>query len=149
MPTKNHVGANHRNGKAVHPKFVKVAQVRSDDRPHWDRRNRTLFLGDRVVKHMGRTAPVVELIRQALEEQGWSFRIDDPLPGSRGRDAKRRLHMTVQNLNRSLGCGFFIFRGDGSGKGICWEAAVSTATHSSAALDTADGLRTMSPGYHL
>ncbi len=123
MPTKTHVGANHRNSKAVHPKTVAVAQARSNARPHWDRLTRTLFFGVRVVKHFEQSAPNAELILESFEEQHWSRCIDDPLPPSPGGNRKRRLHETIQNLNRRLGCRLLLFRGDGFGKGIRWQPA--------------------------
>jgi hypothetical protein len=121
MPRESPGGANQRNGDVVHPKTVSEAQARTEDRPHWDRRTRTLFFGDRVVKRLRRTAPIAELILQAFEDQGWPFRIDDPLPAWRGHNAKQRLHDSIQNLNRRLGSRLLIFRGDGFGKGVCWE----------------------------
>jgi len=93
----------------------------SKPRPHWNRR--TLLFRGRVLKQFGRPAPNAELILQAFEEQNWSRSIDDPLPPLRGRNQKRRLHETIQNLNRRLSLRLIIFRGDGFGKGVRWDPA--------------------------
>jgi hypothetical protein len=79
-----------------------------------------------VVKHIARSSPNVELILQAFEEQRWPPGIDDPLPPVRGRNRKRRLHDTIQNLNRRLDLPLLVFHGDGFGNGIRWERAALT-----------------------
>jgi hypothetical protein len=60
----------------------------------------------------------------AFQEQGWeNTHLDDPIPSAPGEeeeDAKRRLHDTIKNLNRSLRPGTICFRGDGTGQGVRW-----------------------------
>jgi hypothetical protein len=69
-----------------------------------------------------------------FQEQGWENKhIDDPLlviEGETEADAKRRLHETVKNLNRTLPLGTIRFRGDGTGQGATWEydAALAAAS---------------------
>jgi hypothetical protein len=123
MLKTNPVGAKRRHSVAGLPKTEERSRTISNARPRWDALTRTLYFGDCIVKRFRRHSPNAELILQAFEEQGWPFRIDDPLPVWRGHSQKRRLHESIQNLNRRLGCRLLIFRGDGSGKGIRWEAA--------------------------
>src|SRR5438045_3921480 len=101
--------------------LVRTAQPPRNRRPRWDRRSRTLYLVDQVLKRFGRPAPNVERILDAFEKQKWVLRIRNPLPHVRGVDRKRQLHETIQNLNRRLGRRLLIFRGDGTGDGIFWQ----------------------------
>jgi hypothetical protein len=75
------------------------------------------------VKRFGQPAPNVELILEAFEELNWPRSIDDPLPRVPGRNRKRGLHTTIQNLNRRLDCRLLIFGGDGFGTGVRWQSA--------------------------
>jgi hypothetical protein len=89
--------------------------------PEWDFTMRILSVGSNVVKVFRRAAPNQELILTAFQEQEWAVRIDDPLPRRPGVDARIRLHDTIKNLNRGHLHPSLRFRGDGSGRGICWE----------------------------
>ena len=89
--------------------------------PKWLRDRRELRLGDRVVKQFKVPAPNQETILAAFEEEGWPYRIDDPLPPHMDQDPKRRLHDTINKLNRHQRHTLVHFRGDGTGRGICWE----------------------------
>jgi hypothetical protein len=62
------------------------------------------------------------MILDAFEELGWPRHIDDPLPPHREQDPKRRLHNTIDSLNRGQVNRFLIrFRGNGTGRGVGWE----------------------------
>ena len=89
--------------------------------PSWHRDRRELRLGHLVVKQFKVPAPNQETILAAFEEEGWPFRIDDPLPPHADQDSKRRLHDTINKLNRHQKLSLVHFRGDGTGRGICWE----------------------------
>ncbi len=96
-----------------------VAVERSDG-PVWDRVRRELRVGQVVVKRFKQPAGSQELILNAFEEEEWSERIDDPLPPEKDQDAKKRLHTTIRNLNRSHGSRLIQFAGGGDGQSICW-----------------------------
>ena len=51
------------------------------------------------------------------------MRIDDPLPLKAAIDPKRRLHDTINSLNRNQRGRRLRFLGDGSGQAVCWEPA--------------------------
>ena len=96
--------------------------------PRWD--GRCLWLGDRLVKEFKRAAPDQVAILEAFEHAGWPAQLGhNPLDGRvrRKRNRRRRLHDTLQNLNRSLAPGTIRFRGDGSGSGVCWELCIGAA----------------------
>jgi hypothetical protein len=80
-----------------------------------------LRLGGRVVKKFQVPARNQELVLTAFQEERWPMRIDDPLPPIAEIEPKRRLHSTIQCLNRNQRAQLLQFRGDGTGRGICWE----------------------------
>lgn len=89
--------------------------------PKWDRVRRELRVGGRIVKAYRRPAPNQETILVAFEEEGWPFRIDDPLACHADHDPKRRLHDAINKLNGRQKQRILRFRGDGTGHGILWE----------------------------
>jgi hypothetical protein len=78
-------------------------------------------LGYVVVKQYKVPAANQERVLAAFEEEGWPVHVDDPLPPSGELDPKRRLHDTINSLNRNQKSGLIRFLGDGSGEGIRWE----------------------------
>ena len=88
--------------------------------PVWDRLRRELRVRETVVKRYRQPAGVQELILLTFEEERWPDRIDDPLPPQPGRDAKRRLHTTIVNLNRFQKRRLIQFEGGGDGQSVCW-----------------------------
>lgn len=91
-------------------------------KPHWDRERHELRVGDVLVKRFRLPASNQETILEAFEEESWPARIDDPLPPTAGHDPKRKLHDTINSLNRNQKARVLRFYGDGSGYGVCWEA---------------------------
>jgi hypothetical protein len=92
--------------------------------PSWDSESRRLWLGNRLLKQFRQPAPHQTTLLDVFEEQGWIAHIDDPLSVDEDeseQDAKRRLHETLKNLNRTIPPGTIRFRGDGTGQGIHWE----------------------------
>jgi hypothetical protein len=89
-------------------------------RPCWDDARRQLRFGLVVVKRFRQPAPNQELILQAFEEEGWPPRIDDPLAPVDDQDTKRRLHTTINNLNRSHERRLLHFHGGGDGQTVAW-----------------------------
>jgi len=90
-------------------------------KPHWDPARHELRIGDIVVKHFRRPAPTMELILTAFEEENWPSVINDPLPGSNGKDPKRRLHHAVRNLNSMQSPKRIHFHVNGGGEEVHWE----------------------------
>jgi len=90
--------------------------------PFWDKDRRALWLGRCLVKQFKVPAPNQEIILAAFAEEAWPVRIDDPLPLHAAIDPRRRLHDTINSLNRHQKAPLIRFQGDGSGQAICWEA---------------------------
>lgn len=94
---------------------------RCDVRPRWDRDRQELRLGEFLVKQFKVPAPNQEMVIAVFQEEGWPPRIDDPLPPRADLDPKRRLHDTINSLNRNQKTPLIRFLGDGSGQGVRWE----------------------------
>jgi len=111
-----------------------AGQTINDLLPRWDQERRTLYVGGYVVKQFREPAPNQEAVLAAFHQEGWTHRIDDPLPPSADQDPKYRLHHTIQRLNNHQKNHLIRFRGDGTGQGVYWELteAVSIASPSSA-----------------
>jgi hypothetical protein len=62
-----------------------------------------------------------EIILQAFQEERWPACIDDPLPPHPCIDPKRRLHDTLNSLNRHQREPFIHFFGNGKGEGVRWQ----------------------------
>ena len=91
--------------------------------PRWDCLGQELRLGDVVVKRFKVRAPNQERVLSAFEEEGWPACIDDPLPRSAELNPKRRLHETINSLNRNQKRRMIRFMGNGKGEGVAWELA--------------------------
>ncbi len=90
--------------------------------PRWDPIRQELTLSGQVVKRFKVPAPNQELVLAVFQEEGWPLRIDDPLPYQPDQDPKRRLHDTINALNRRQINQLLRFVGDGKGSGIRWES---------------------------
>ena len=106
---------------------------RSSGVPDWDGRQRILRLGDSVIKQFQVPAENQELVLTAFQEEAWPARIDDPLPPVPEIEPKRRLHSTIQCLNRNQQTRLLQFHGDGTGRGIRWELLSSWTARSESA----------------
>jgi hypothetical protein len=94
--------------------------------PTWDARCRHLHLGGVSIKRFRTPASNQETILAAFQEEGWPERIDDPLPPSPKIMPKRRLHDTINGLNRNQVNRLIHFFGNGQGNGVCWELVADT-----------------------
>ncbi|MEX2142545.1 MAG: hypothetical protein WD894_25045 [Pirellulales bacterium] len=103
--------------------------------PTWDYDLQELRLGNKVVKRFMTPAPNQQMILAAFEEEGWPLHIDDPLPPQGDLEPKRRLHDTINSLNRHQKEPLIRFIGDGTGEGIRWQLVVDERQQF--ALDTA------------
>lgn len=90
-------------------------------KPRWDRDRQELRLGDELVKQFKVPAANQERILAAFEEEGWPVCIDDPLPRHPEQDPKRRLHDTINSLNRNQKKFLIRFLGNGTGQGVRWQ----------------------------
>jgi len=88
--------------------------------PCWDQEHHQLRLGSVLVKEFTQPAEIQELVFRAFEEEGWTRRIDDPLPPAMNQVPKTRLHNTIRNLNRGMKNWLIRFGGGGDGESICW-----------------------------
>ena len=89
--------------------------------PTWDDQRRELRIGRIVVKRFLVPAENQETILTVFQEEAWPAHIDDPLPQVPEIDPKRRLHSTIQCLNRNQQVRLVHFHGDGYGRGVRWE----------------------------
>lgn len=90
--------------------------------PAWDATARVLTWGGVVVKQFKVPAANQEKVLSAFQEEGWPASIYDPLPPVPGIDAKRRLHDTINRLNRNQRERRLRFYGNGNGQAIRWAA---------------------------
>lgn len=101
--------------------------VFADPVPHWDRRMRTLYFGHRIVKRFRQPAANQETVLAALEQEGWTHVIDDPLPPVDSESpSEMRLRDTIRRLNLNQVNHLLHFYGDGSGLRVGWEAVAAT-----------------------
>ena len=89
--------------------------------PNWDSDRQTLRFGDLVIKQFKVPAANQEAVLAAFQEEQWPPRIDDPIPRRGDQSPKRRLHDTINSLNRNQKAKVIRFLGDGSGEGVRWE----------------------------
>ena len=104
---------------AAHPPIV-IAPA-AGAAPFWDPDRQELRFAGRVVKQFKVPAPNQEMILATFQEEAWPHRVDDPLPPLADTDPKRRLHDTINSLNRSQKHPLLRFLGDGRGQGVRWE----------------------------
>jgi hypothetical protein len=96
-------------------------------RPVWDLSRRELRVGRSVVKQYRVPAPNQELVLACFEEEGWPPQITDPLPPVMDLESKRRLHDTINALNRCQSSPGIRFQGDGTGCGVRWDCRLGAA----------------------
>jgi hypothetical protein len=88
--------------------------------PTWDSDRQQLRVGRVIVKEFKVPAANQEAILAAFQEEDWCPRIDDPLAPKLNQDSKRRLHDTINSLNRNQKTALIRFLGDGKGEGVRW-----------------------------
>jgi hypothetical protein len=98
-----------------------IAAGAAEPRPIWDRDRQQLRVGKVIVKQFKVPAANQESVLAAFQEENWPPRIDDPLSPQGDQDPKRRLHDTINSLNRNQKHPLVRFLGDGSGQGVRWE----------------------------
>jgi len=99
--------------------FVPEENVRL--KPVWDPASREFRVGNLLVKRFRVPAANQELVLTAFEEDGWPRWINDPLVPKHDVCPKRRVHDTINRLNRNQKVPLIRFVGNGSGTGFGWE----------------------------
>lgn len=89
--------------------------------PRWDADDRTLYVGNLVVKEYRVRSPNQEAVLAAFQEEDWPHYIDDPLSPVPDQSPKQRLRDTVKRLNENQRSRLVRFRGDGTGERVRWE----------------------------
>jgi hypothetical protein len=90
-------------------------------KPEWDQVRQELRVSGMLVKQFKVPAANQEAILATFHEEDWPPRIDDPLVPRGDQDPKRRLHDTINSLNRNQKRPILHFFGDGTGQGVRWE----------------------------
>jgi hypothetical protein len=106
------------------PGLPSTLSVNSDGRPlvpKWYPDRQELRVGEVTVKQFKVPAENQEAVLAAFEEEGWPVHVYDPLPPQTDQDPKRRLHNTINSLNRHQKHPLIRFIGNGNGQGIRWE----------------------------
>lgn len=91
--------------------------------PRWAAEDRTLYVGDRIVKEYRVPSPNQEAVLSAFEEEGWPHYVDDPLPPVGDQNPKQRLRDTIKWLNTNQRNPLIRFHGDGTGERVGWKLA--------------------------
>jgi hypothetical protein len=114
-------GAILTSARATHHPLSFPALMAAETKPLWDRDRQQLRVGKVIVKQFKVPAANQESVLAAFQEEDWPPRIDDPLSPQADQDPKRRLHDTINSLNRNQKHPLIRFLGDGSGQGVRWE----------------------------
>lgn len=94
-----------------------------DDLPRWEDDKRELWYGGQLIKQFRGPACNQVTILACFAELSWPTRIDDPLSPKDEIDPKKRLHDTIQSLNRKhVNKQLIRFNGDGTGTGVLWRS---------------------------
>ncbi|NOX53497.1 MAG: hypothetical protein GXP27_03495 [Planctomycetes bacterium] len=101
----------------------KVRQLK----PRWDGLTRELFVGPVLVKRYRVPAPNQIRVLEAFEEEDWPEWVFDPLPPVARVNSKRRLHDTINRLNRGQLVAILRFCGDGTGTRVGWQLRPETS----------------------
>jgi hypothetical protein len=99
--------------------------------PFWDDIRHELLLGDLVVKRFKHKSRNQEAILATFQEDGWPYKVYDPLSPIVDCDPKRRLNDTIKGLNHHQENSLIRFRGDGTGEAVIWELASGSKSRSS------------------
>jgi hypothetical protein len=93
--------------------------------PLWDAIRHELRLGETLVKRFKHPSRNQQAILATFQEEGWPYKVDDPLSPTEDGDPKRRLNDTIKGLNHHQANALIKFRGDGTGEAVVWEAFVA------------------------
>ena len=106
----------------------RAAATAAPQRPQWDSDLRQLRVGLSIVKEFKVPAMNQEIVLSVFEEEHWPPKIDDPLPRRSDIDPQRRLHDTINSLNRRQRHRLLHFSTDGRARGIRWALIEKTAS---------------------
>ena len=98
--------------------------------PVWVKERYTLLLDGEVIKVLLRPKNSWKqiMILDCFQDDGWPYRIDDPLTRPLHHVDSRQLGEAVRSLKQGLQR--ITFRRDRTGKGICWEFATASSPKS-------------------
>jgi hypothetical protein len=88
--------------------------------PSWNTSHGELRFDNQLIKKFKQTAPDQRIVLDTIEELRWPERVDNPLSPEPGQNPKRRLHDTINNLNRGHKVAVLRFYGGGDGRSIVW-----------------------------
>lgn len=88
--------------------------------PVWDRESRQVTYRGVTCIELIRAADNLETVLQAFEKAGWRPQIRDPFPPDKSGNRKRRLHNTINALNRCQTAPLIHFSSADSGRAIRW-----------------------------
>jgi hypothetical protein len=104
-------------------------KTRPGPKPRWDKPGATLQYCGEDIRHVEPRGVNITKILDAFQKSRWKRRIPDPLadPYAKSKDAPR-LQEAVKTLNKGINKEkpHIIFRLDGTGKGVLWEAVSPT-----------------------
>jgi hypothetical protein len=89
--------------------------------PQWDSRTGELHFEGTLILQLQRPASFQWRLVTAFQELHWAWRIDDPLPRTKG-DSSARLRQTIRDLNRNQNPPRVRFLVEADGRGVRWEA---------------------------
>jgi hypothetical protein len=89
--------------------------------PHYDGGQRTLYLGEVIVKRFRVPADNQEIILTSFQEEGWPLHLYDPLPRGSEIHPAKRLQDAIFRLNHGQEHRLLHFQGDGKGRGLTWQ----------------------------
>jgi hypothetical protein len=109
------------------PPALRKRKPRKELRPWFDIENRTLYVGDKIVKCFSQPAGNQETILKVFQEMNWPDWIDDPLPPNGRTPPTRRLHDAVQALNHNQRYALIRFRCCENGTQVRWKLVATPA----------------------
>lgn len=86
----------------------------------WNRETRRVIYGGVPCIELTRAAENLETVLEAFEKTGWATQIHDPFPQDKSGNRKRRLHNTINALNRCQSIPRIHFSSADSGHAIRW-----------------------------
>jgi hypothetical protein len=108
-------------GKPNHqPSDASGKSIPQAGKPHWDRNSSRLIYEGIVCVILNRAAENLEAVLDAFEASGWAPQIHDPFPAGKPGNRKRRLHNTINALNRCQSTPRIHFASADSGRAIRW-----------------------------
>lgn len=107
--------------RAAVERKTRIRCNRSVHKPHWDSKQRELWLGDQLVKRFAVHATNQCLLMAVFQEEDWPVLVLDPFPGGTHRVKRKRLNNVIERLNKGHAVSLIRFHSNGNGDGVWWE----------------------------